>query len=515
MRLAAFAPALFLPLFALACGGAAPPDPAPPKPIIVPPIATADAAPPERFEPPRKAAKYEALVARLPKLRLGEIDRTFNELRQLADPRSADALAEYLKSSPAPHPRAKTLAAFALAELGDERATSTLVWRLEQDPLKLYTAEDERVWSRDDNERVIAARLLSDLVSIHPDHADTIARDAEDAVLAWLASKPQPHSNGMRFLARVRSPKGIAKLAAWADPKEPLPKQGSPGPFPTALENAQSALRYLGLAHAGKSDDKTRALLKKQLARRPAQVDTSLDAMLTNNMAMLGMALRAYATGASQGFAEMGDSKDVPVLVAFAEEPKNNEQARFEACLAIGALATPQQLTALAAKITTLDVPDPAKMVGLECSLEAFMRNPSADLSSVLSPLVAKGNNEHFVEVAKRVLVFEGKAPVSSVKDKATFARELSVVLARSLEDGGLARTLREALPDAELWKLVKDSFTTFQYDSGPGTLTRVVARAKLVKDARGSTPAKRDDARIVLEAMGEEATLQALGFAD
>src|SRR6185503_8615933 len=90
------------------------------------------------------------------------------------------------------------------------------------------------------------ARMLADLAILYPDKADLIRSQAEDQVLFWITSHPQPHANGLRFLAVVKSPKVMPKLRRWADPPDQLPPEGAQPPMPDAFATAQSALRYLG-----------------------------------------------------------------------------------------------------------------------------------------------------------------------------------------------------------------------------------------------------------------------------
>src|SRR6201999_1651253 len=72
-------------------------------------------------------------------------------------------------------------------------------------------------------------------------------RDAAEAgVLKWSKDKPQPHANGLRFLATVQSEKALNDMRDWAFPKRELPKEGAQPPFPSEFETAQSALRYIG-----------------------------------------------------------------------------------------------------------------------------------------------------------------------------------------------------------------------------------------------------------------------------
>lgn len=480
-----------------------PPRPEPPQPLVVPPIATPRPKSAEAASPSKPA--WEKILSTIPSRKKTEIDQAFNELRDLGDPRSADALAAFLAKDP--HPHAKTLAAFALAELGDLRAAPVLAWRLGKEPSELYAADDEPLWMRDDNERIVAARLLGDLATIHRDHRAELARDAEDAVLAWMDSRPQPHANAMRFLARVRSTKGIAKLRAWADPKEPLPKPGGTT-FPLSFAVAQSALRWLG---AASPDTMGRGLLAKQLGRRPPNVDVSMKTLVKGGNALEAMSIRALTSGAAQGFAEAHDTTAVPALVAFAQDPKNNEQVRLEACYAIGDIARPEQLLSLATKITKLEETNVEKALVMACWLEAILRNPNVDLSSVLGPLVAKGGDPVFVEKAKAALVLEGKESPASVSDPSVVASRFMTVNERDLENGTLARQLRALKTHEPTWQAVRASLSELDVELGPNTISRVVARALLVRDARGGDPKKREDALFVLEAMGAQTTVEAL----
>ena len=119
----------------------------------------------------------------------------FEHLRELADPRAGDGLVAYLEKKP--RPRWRTEAAITLAELGDLRAVPHLAWRLEQDPLKLYDEKIDPELRRDDHERVVAARVLADLLLIHEGRREEIGKAAEASVLAWTKGKPQPHANAL------------------------------------------------------------------------------------------------------------------------------------------------------------------------------------------------------------------------------------------------------------------------------------------------------------------------------
>src|SRR5690606_1274919 len=113
----------------------------------------------------------------------------------------------------------------------------------------------EQFWQADagghltktDRPRVVGARMLADLAMVVPkEQLPQLREFAEQPVIKWLTDKPQPHANGLRFLAAVGSEDGKKLIRAWAFPSEPLPVEGAQPPFPRAYETAQSALRYIG-----------------------------------------------------------------------------------------------------------------------------------------------------------------------------------------------------------------------------------------------------------------------------
>src|SRR5690606_13986876 len=195
------------------------------------------------------------------------------------------------------HMHWETEAALRMAEAGDLRAVPYLAARMRLDPLKVYseTNDYERMARRDDNARVVAARMLADLAILHPEAHEQIRREAEDAVIAWLHEKPQPHANGLRFLAAVGSTKDIASLRKWANPSIPLPKEGQQPPMPTEWEVAQSAMRYVGWL----KDPPSWAVLERGLKRRDPKIDVTMDSLMGGGLAMLGMTLRAINVGAA------------------------------------------------------------------------------------------------------------------------------------------------------------------------------------------------------------------------
>src|SRR5688572_10104238 len=96
-------------------------------------------------------------------------------IRDLADPKGADALVEYMKRSDN-HIHWQLQSAFALAEVGDLRAVPMLAARLRMDEQKIYSDETdyEMMLKRNNDERIVSGRMLADLAVLHPDKLETI-----------------------------------------------------------------------------------------------------------------------------------------------------------------------------------------------------------------------------------------------------------------------------------------------------------------------------------------------------
>src|SRR5262249_4308591 len=109
------------------------------------------------------------------------IDQVFGMIRKLSDPRGGDPLLAYINRKP--HIHWATFAAFAMAEIGDVRAIPTLARRLRMDENKIYTDDTdyEMMVKRNNNERVVASRMIADLAAMYPDKREEIRDEAEDA----------------------------------------------------------------------------------------------------------------------------------------------------------------------------------------------------------------------------------------------------------------------------------------------------------------------------------------------
>src|SRR5215472_8465647 len=326
----------------------------------------------------------------------------FDMLRELEDPRGGDFLVKYIESNPRPH--WKTEAALRLAEVGDLRAIPTLAWRMRQDPTKLYNDVDDHELRTDDNERVVGARMLADLAILYPDQAAKV-RSADDDVMFWLKDHPQPHANGLRFLAAAGATEDLAQMRVWADPKVALPKEGQQDlkGFDD-WATAQSALRYLGWMR----DAGSWGLLQRQLFRRPAKVDATMDSLMQGGLAVLGMTLRALGVGAAHGFAQWGDARAYPDLVKYVEEPLNNEQSRLEACFSLSWVATDDEMKEVVRKVHEYNKPDPKSFVIRGCYLETLIHRPVPEATAGLLDLLRPDVDLEVRHQAARAIGFGG-----------------------------------------------------------------------------------------------------------
>jgi HEAT repeat protein len=483
----------------------------------------------------------------------------FDMMRELEDPRGADALVQYIASNPKPH--WKTEAALRLAEVGDIRAVPPLAWRMRQDPLKLYNAVDDPELRQDDNERVVGARMLADLAVLNQDKLPMIRSEAEDAVLFWVTDKPQPHANGLRFLAASASPKALPHMRKWADPATPLPKEGQQD-FPQDWATAQSALRYLGWMR----DQPSWGLLVKQLNRRPNKVDATMESLMQGGLAVLGMTLRALGVGASHGFAQWGDSRAFGDLTRYVEEPNNNEQSRIEACFSLSWVATDDQMKDIVKKVHDFNKPDPKSAVVRGCYLETLIHRPVPQATAGLLDLLKPDVDIEVRHQAARAIGFGGLTPdvIAQLQEKmkdvnlkadATLAlligadpdaasralvmayedatpeamEELKVIYNQTFgywsdknyENGDVGRWIANAeacrhvkvhgalqdWPDLLLSRAIQG----IEFDNGPHSMTRVQFRMRIIADAKSNNDQKRAAAIEILKFMKERGVLMAL----
>jgi HEAT repeat protein len=491
-----------------------------------------------------------------------QTQQIFQMIRDLADPKGGDALADYLGQR-GNHIHWQVEAAFALAEIGDVRAVPTLAARLRMDEQKIYSDDTdyEMMLKRDNKERVIAARMLADLAVIHPDKLDQIRDQSEEALMFWVKEMVSPHANGLRALATMQSKKVVGPLRAWANPKKPLPLEGQQPPMPEEWVVAQSAMRYAGMM----KDQPTWPVLVGALKRRPEKVDATMESLMSGGLAILGMSLRAIGVGASHGFSEWGDHRAFKPLMTYIEEPHENEQSRMEACAALAWVAEDDDFVTIAEKIKQYSGADPKDQVRQACLLEALITRPIAGTSDALIGLlvpessfpvrhaVARAIGKAGIEASVETQLLEKLKDEKLVNDAAlalmlggtpdTAARALAALAGqpkesvdelqelwygsfgywsnRDLDEGHIFRYVQNAeaasriefdnVPQGWVSEQLRRQFKNLQYDNGPHSFTRVVLRHRLLAMALGDDAAVRAGAVNTLRFMQERGVLLAL----
>ncbi len=483
----------------------------------------------------------------------------------LNDPRGADDLAKYLEKKP--HIHWQTRAAVALAKVGDVRAVPTLAKRLRMDPLKIYSDDTdyEMMLKRDDSERVVAARMIADLAILHPDKAEQLREQAEDALIFWIHELPSPHANGLRALAAMGSTKDIEALRNWADPDTPLPKEGQQPPMPEEWVISQSALRYVGWL----KDEESWPVLERMLTLRPNEIDVTMESLLQGGLAILGMTLRAVGVGASHGFSEWGDPKAFEPLLKYIEEPRENEQSRMAACEALAWVAKPDDMVKVAEKIAEYDKPERKDQFIRACLLETLIQRPVPGTAPALMKLMTPESelktrhqvaraigkagldgevqdklfemleNEALMNDAALALILGGKPSVAAravahygkidPKMRKAAIDELQDLYYRSFgywstEDLAKGRIFRwvdnaVAISRVEIGDTPQEwaqgqlvaQFDNLQFDNGPHSFTRVVLRVRLMEMAKGDDAEMRAGAIRTLKFMKEQGVLLAL----
>jgi HEAT repeat protein len=489
-------------------------------------------------------------------------------LRDLADPRSADALVKWVDTkNPPMHWKAE--AGTRLAEIGDVRGAKYLGERMKIEPAELYQlnrfweADEGGHMSRTDLPRVVASRMLADLAIMHPEAKVDLKKWAEDSVLKWSTDKPQPHANGLRFLAAVGSEKALDHMRDWAFPKDSLPKEGQQPPFPAAFETAQSALRYIGWM----KDEPSFTKLTDQFKRKKdKKMDITKDGLQGAGLAMLGMALRAVAYGAAQGLAQWGDNRAVKPMMDLIEDETWHEEARFAACEAIPWCADDKQMAEVAKKakefaakkepkkqfigacyaaslalkpvpeavpalvdLLTTDLDSGLRMTfaraigvsGFDATIEAklFEKLKDTEIRNAAALALILGGTP---ETAARTVAMYGdfgQAALDDLKDH--YSNAFGYWSDEDFKKGNLYRWVANAeaisrikvaeVPQEWARQRLQAQFDNLKFDNGPHSETRVVLRQRLYTAAKTGEPAQKKGAIDTLQFMKEKGVLMAL----
>ncbi|MGK3968191.1 HEAT repeat domain-containing protein [Sorangium sp. So ce118] len=489
-------------------------------------------------------------------------------LRELADPRSADPLVKWIEARKPPlHWQGE--AGTRLAEVGDIRGAKYIGERMLADPLKLYKLE--KFWeadegghlSRTDLPRVVGARMLADLATVHTDKSAELKAAAEAPVILWLKDRPQPHANGLRFLSTVRSEKILKDMRDWAFPTEPLPKEGQQPPFPAAFETAQSALRYIGRM---KDEPSYPRLLEQFRRKKDPKMDITQDGLQGAGLAMMGMALRAVAYGAAQGLAEWGDARAVEPLTKLIEDETWHEEARQAACEALAWCADDKAMLEVAKKAKDFaSKKEPRKQLIGACYASSLALRPVPSAAGELVPLLSAdvdagvrmaiaraigiGGFDEAVQgqlfeklkdvevrnAAALALILGGtsetaartvamyadfdKGALDDLKDH--YYRAFGYWSDEDFKRGNLYRYVANAeaitrvkVADApQEWarQRLQAQFDNLKYDNGPHSETRVVLRYRLYQAAKSGDGAQKKGAIETLKFMKEKGALMAL----
>jgi len=485
----------------------------------------------------------------------------FDMTMALNDPRGGNPLFEFIGTKP--HIHFQTRAAIAMAAIGDVRAVPTLAKRLRMDPLKIYSDQYdwEMMLKRDDNERVVAARMIADLAMLHPEKRQQIAEQAEDALIFWIHEQPSPHANGLRALAAMESTKDLEALRKWANPNVPLPKEGQQPPMPEEWVVAQSAMRYVGWL----KDQRSYGVLEKALTARPKELDVTMAGLNVGGVAILGMTLRAIGMGAADGLSEWRDHKSFKPLFEYVQDPKNNDQSRMQACAALAWVAEKEDFIEIAKKIQEYSTEEPKDQTRRACLLETLIQRPVPGTASALISLmtpgaavetrhqvaraIAKGgfdatieaelfkmmDNDALVNDAALALMLGG-TPDTAARTVALYANKSKAALdelgdlwyrsfgywsTEDLESGLLFKFVDNAEAISKLsirmtqqeWArvMLMKQFENLDFDNGPHSFTRVVLRFRLWQMAKGDDAVKRAGAVRALKFMKEQGVLLAL----
>ncbi len=489
-------------------------------------------------------------------------------IKDIADPRTGNALVKWIETKkPSVHWQGE--AGTRLAEIGDIRGAKFLGERMRFNPADVY--KQENFWqadegghlSRTDLPRVVASRMLADLAMIHQDKKAELKAAAEEGVIFWIKDRPQPHANGLRFLAAVNSEKALNDMRDWAFPKDPLPKEGAPPPFPTAFETAQSALRYIGVMKDEQSFPK---MLQQFKRKKDKKMDTTLEGMNGGGIAMLGMALRAVTYGAAQGLGQWGDGRGNKDLMEFIEDELWNEESRLAACDALAWCADDKTMIEVAKKAAEYgSKKEPRKQLIGACYAQTLSLKPlpgiAATLAELLKPelennlrmpyaraigiggvdeetqkiLWDKLQTPEIRNAAALALIMGGSAETAArtvamyadfgpdalndLKDH--YFRAFGYWSDEDFKRGNIYRYVAnaEAIARIKVGEATQDwsrqrlqaQFDNLKFDNGPHSETRVVLRYRLWQDAKGQDVERKKGAIMTLKFMKERGVLMAL----
>ncbi len=489
-------------------------------------------------------------------------------MRDLADPRAGDALVKWVeRAKPLSHWRYEV--GNRLAEIGDIRGGKYLGERMLAVPTELY--QMAKFWQADEgghlsrtDPRIGAARMLADLAVMHPEARDELTAAAEDPVLLWSRPpRPQPHANGLRFLAAIKSPKALNSMRDWAFPKTELPKEGQQPPFPPDFEVAQSALRYIGWM----KDEASFTKLTDQFKRKKdKKLDITQAGLNGAGVAMMGMALRAVAVGSADGLAQWGDPRAIKPLMDLIEDETWHEEARQAACSALAWCADDKTMIEVAKRAKDFaSKKEPAKAVIGACYISTLALKPvpaavpalvdllSPEVDMQLRMVVARAIGVSGYDAASEAKLYEkmkeveirnsvalalilGGTPETAARTVAMYAdydkgevddlkdhysNAFGYWSDEDFKRGNINRWVANATaithvkindtPQDWARQKLQGQFDNLKFDNGPHSETRVVLRYRLYNAAKSGDAAAKKGAIDTLKFMKEKGVLMAL----
>jgi hypothetical protein len=407
--------------------------------------------------------------------------------------------------------------------------------------------------------------MIADLAKLNPDKLEKMRAEAEDALIFWNNERTQPHANGLRALAQLGSTKDIEQLREWANPDEPLPKEGQQPPMPDAFVIAQSALRYVGLL----KDEPSWKVLLEMLEKKPEKLSIANESMYQGGLAILGMSLNAMGKGAADGLSEWGDPKGFEPLMEFIIDVKQNENARESACAALAWTSDKETILQVAEKIGEFKGQEPQDAFRRKCLLETLVQRPVPGTAAALVSLMTKdqaietrtnlaraiakagidqGTQDKLFELSKDPALMNdailalilGGSPDAAARAVAMFADKDKVaveqlkemwyksfgywstddlsqgVLFRYVDNAAaISRVVINATPQVWASEKLTQQLDNLVFDNGPHSFTRVVLRNELYKMGMGKDAEKAAGAVRALRFMKEKGTLMALRESD
>jgi hypothetical protein len=309
--------------------------------------------------------------------------------------------------------------------------------------------------------------------------------------------------------------------------------------------------------------------LEKQLHRRMKKLDVSWESLNQGGLTILGMTLRALGVGASDGFAQWGDSKAYDDLTKYIEDVMENEQSRTEACFALSWVTTDDQMKEVVKKVHDDTKTDPKSTFLRTCYLEAVIHRPvpeaTAPLIDEMTPSVPDievrnqmaraigmgGITRNMVPqifgkltdvslkadaeialilgadpdtAARAVATYNDKdVPAEAIEElKDVYNKTFGYWSDRNYETGDVARWVGNAEAIAHVkvhdqlqdWPRIilgRNLVESIEIDNGPHSMTRVQLRGRLLKDAKGTNEVKRAEAVRILKFVKEKGVLMAL----